>query len=293
MGILHRKKHSWVYALGMGVVLAAPLSSFAEYATPVFNPHEQSVKSFGAAGAYVSFADDSSAFTLNSAGISRNLEERSLGASYRIFKKRRDFGFRAFVIDGKTENPLGWGFLFDWARTREDWHQDYRLGLSFNYKNILMIGSSSVFSRYSPTSVTTRDYWQYANDFGALAFIGNYIAVGVSAKNIIRTKGETSPYRLLAGVSGNFRQARLSLEGERNLTDEIWIARAGAELKPFQTVTVRGGGYFGRYKDASTERGYTLGLSLHPLNKFMMDFAYHDRIKSDERSFMVGLSFRI
>ena len=270
-----------------------PFVLSAQYSTPVFNTHEQSARSFGAAGAYTSFADDSSAFNLNPAGLGRNLEERSLGASYRLYEKRRDFGLRAYVIDSKTENPLSWGFLFDWARTREDWHQDYRLGLSFNYKNYLMIGSSSVMSRYATSTITTRNYWQYANDVGALAFIGDMIAVGATLKNFVRTKAATVPYRLLGGASLNLQSLRLSIDAERNFTNRITIGRSGIELKPFQSFTLRGGGYFGRYQNSSTEKGYTLGASFAPAARFSVDLGFHDRLKSDERSYVAGMNFRI
>lgn len=251
--------------------------------------HRQSPRSLGAGSAYVAVADDESAFFQNSAGISRNLEQRRLSARASAMSRVRDFDFSASVIDAKTENPLSWGFDFNWARTRDEWFQDFALATAFNYRNFIMVGSQSKFTNFN-TAAVTKDYWLFSVDFGALAFLGDFISLGVNAKNLIRTKLEGAPILFIGGLAFNHRVFRVSLDAERNFTADINSLRTGLEVQPVNSVVLRGGFLYSR-RSGKDEKSYTLGLSLNLLKKLSLDAGFLDRLESEFKSTSAGLSF--
>lgn len=258
------------------------------YNSLILNVHEQSVRSLGAAGAYASIADDESSFYLNPAGLARLVKQRKLSIQSRILTRAKDFGLLASVIDGKTEAPLSWGFAFNWARTEEDWHQDFILDTAYNYKNFIMVGLQSKFSNFN-TALFTKDFWLYSVDGGVLAFLGDYISIGVTAKNLVRTRGDHAPYRLLGGITFNARLLRLSAESERDFSNKRNILRTGLEIRPFQAMILRGG-FFWSPKDGQNERGYSVGTTTTILKTMSLEGAFTDRLSSNFRSFFGGIS---
>src|SRR5690606_38769376 len=126
-------------------------------------------QSLGAGGAYTSIADDQSAFFLNPAGISRHAQERKLYFSTNFHDRIKDWQLSGGFIDGITEDPLHFGFLFNTVRTGDYKKDEYILAPSLNLRNIVLIGVTNRIVKFN-SSPGTPDTWEFAADAGVLIF---------------------------------------------------------------------------------------------------------------------------
>lgn len=250
-----------------------------------------SPQSLGAAHAYTSVVDDQSALTLNPAGLSRHSKNRLVFTSGGIQGDDfDDWQFSAGFIDGKTEDPLHFGFAFNSLRTDARKMDEYRLATSFNWENLLLVGLGNTFTNFNRAALTS-EKWAYSIDAGALLFLYDVVSIGASSQNIFRTYDSVDLSRKATlGVSANFRQARVSQDVERNLTLETWEFRSGIEYRARSFSIARAGFFTNEDWD---EKGYTLGLTFKLWQSFDLDLAFLDHFNSDDRMYKAGFSFKL
>lgn len=275
------------WLIGVLVLLSASTAVIADE----FDLHQQSVRSLGCAGAYSAIADGSSSLWLNPAGLSRNAENRLFFAQNHFVNDTKNWALGISLIDGKTEDPLHWGFLFDTVHTQEIEKDLFALGTSAGFFDTIFVGLTSRLVNYNRAQLTP-ERWAYSTDFGALAFLGDYVAIGATLQNTIRTyeSPDFHPVKLNGGASFNFKRFRTALEVQRDFSKEAWLFRGGVEYQALQFTVVRGGYYRNRTGD---ESGLTAGLTLQFGQQFGIEGAYLDRLDSDIRYYSMGVRVRL
>lgn len=276
-------------------ILIPSLLIVAEAHAQSFDIHSETPKSLGRGGATVANADDSSLYFSNPAGLGRFVETRTLEASGLFLRKPRDYTVKASLTDGKTEDPLVWGFSFNGVRTRDREYQDYRVATGIDlYDQSLFIGATTRFTNFN-TATLTPDKSVFAGNLGLLGFIGDYVSLGISADNLLRSQKKTSvaPVLVRAGGSLNLQWARLSGEAERNFSSKVWEFKGGLEWRPTYYLTFRGGGRMQKARSTNIDAGYSLGFSLASANdRVGLDAGFFDELKSDFVAWSVGISLR-
>lgn len=266
--------------------------AFAEITS--FDIHSQSTRSLGVAGAYRSISDDQSAFFVNPAGISRNKENRYFFVSSDFVGSgmsggKADFALKGGVIDGKTEDPLHWGFLFNGVHTDLERKDFYVLSSSINFEGFLMIGTSSKLINFG-NARNTQDQWAYALDLGIMVFLHDMISVGFHLPNLLsnaKTQNNLDR-RYGVGLSLNMRELRVGVDLERNQTEAKMMLQSGIEYRLVPNFFVRGG-YF-RNLD-NKEHGYSLGTSSELSKRLFIDASFLDELNSNFNLF--SFSFRV
>lgn len=269
-------------------------SCYAQIAA--FDIHNQSPESLGMAGTARAIAADQSAFFENPAGLSRHSKHRVFVSDYSLLtglgSSGADWALKAGVIDGITEDPLHWGFLYSGVHTDLQRKDRYVFSSSFNYEDFLMLGVSSKVIRFGNASVTSRD-WVYGIDLGALVFLTDHLAVASFIENIGRFdyNGVNSMPRVYGGgASLNFVNWRLGVDVERNHTDELLTVQTGIEYRVSPALTMRAG-YFRELTEK--EHGYSLGTSSELFRKLSIDFSFLDQLESNLRIFSLGFRAEI
>lgn len=249
----------------------------------------QSIRSLGAGGAYTSIAEDFYAFGKNPAGLSRNAEQRKLGVQNFFANRVKDWSLQAGLIDGITEDPLHWGFYFHTTHTRDLRWDQYALGTSYNYENLVLVGISHRLSKFGRSRLA-RDMWAYGGQAGVLAFLTDWLSIGASGENIARSKslGSVSPVKGSFGMSFNSRPCRIGLDVERNFSEKLNKFRFGIEAKATTFLIVRAGGFVDSKK---RDMAVTTGFSLSPFEQFQLDFAVLDQWSSSFYVVSSGLTF--
>ncbi len=252
-------------------------------------PELQSGASLGSGGAYTSIADDESAFYLNAAGTARRMNGRQIFVHNHFLDGAKKWNLKAGFIDGITEAPLTFGFLFSTLNTAERKKDDYIANTSFNWENYAMIGLSHHILRLRQAR-TTSSKWAYGLDSGVLIFPHDIVAIGVHFRNFYRTFESTIelPRVLVAGLSLNLRKLRISVDGERNFSTQTHELRAGLEYSISSFMILRGG-YFTDRKNQ--QNGYTTGVQIHYAENVSADFAFVDFLHSDTFTYTAGMKF--
>lgn len=269
------------------------LGPFGARAQPIYlDVNDQSPRSLGAAGSYISFSDDQSAFSQNPAGLSRHSENRKIFLSNHFVDGWKNWALQGAVIDGKTEDPLHWGFSFNSVHTDLERKDRYSLGLSFNWKNLFLVGLTNDLFNFGNASLTT-DEWSYGMNFGALAFIGDYIAIGGAVIHAVKMRNDANPLprSYNGGLSLNVLKFRLDAEIHRDQDRKKFIYRSGLEYQPMDSTTFRAGYHQDQSGD---EKIYSFGVTLNPVgNRFSLDLGYLDQLKSSFKALSVGMSLRL
>ncbi len=248
----------------------------------------QSARSLGAAGAYSSIADDSSAFYLNPAGLSRNSEARLFATTGTFLENTRDnFGITAALMDGKTEDPLHWGFLFNMARTESRRFYDYVLASSYSYDGFLMVGIQNRLSSFELPS----DKTAFSISAGALALLGENLTLSIWGANLYRTDTENPDLPLSFGGGGSFNleTIRLAFNFERLPEPNKVYAQMAGELLIGENMMLRGG-YLSDIHAA--DRAWSAGLSLLPTEGSSLDVGYLHYLNADFFVLNSGLTIR-
>ncbi len=276
--------------LFIGACLTANLS--AVRAADQLQRHHQSTRSLGVGGAYVSIADDLSAFSLNPAGLSRNSENRMLAFDNRYVNRFRNWALQGAIIDGKTEDPLHWGFHFNIVETDIVEMDQYTLGLSYSYENYILVGISQRLTNFD-TSGMTRDVWIYTMNAGGLWFVTDFLSLAAAVQNAFRSVADTTlvPVRLTGGLSFNFKYARLSTDLQKDLSNRRLILRGGVEIQPLVSEMSLRAGLFRDFD--SEDSGYTLGMTTEPVKGFGIDFGFSDQLDSSLKIFSAGIQLRL
>ncbi len=253
--------------------------------------HELSPEALGMAGSFVSVADDSSNFYQNPAGLGRIVGKRRVSSDVRFKEKFKEFGVHVSLMDGKTQEPLAWGFAFNTARTDYEKFYDYAVASSFSFMRMFHFGAQTSFTNFNTAEVTD-DRWIISGDLGGLALFGDHVSIGMSGKNIWRSKkkGSLAPVSASGGAGINFFRWRASIEGERDFSNKIWSGRVGGEFRVFEEFVVRAG-YATNYKGEILDKAYTLGVSIRAGNMFSIAGAFMDVLNSSERAVSSGLQF--
>ncbi len=258
-----------------------------------FDVHPETPKSLGRGGATVANADDSSLYFSNPAGLGRFAERRAFDLSGLFLRSPRDFTVKASLTDGKTEDPLAWGFSFNGVRTRAREYQDYRVASGIDlYDHSLFVGATTRFTNFN-TATLTPDEFVFSGNLGLLGFIGDYVSLGVSADNLLRSQKKTAvaPILVRAGGSLNLKWTRLSGEAERNFSSKVWEFKGGLEWKPTYNLTLRTGGRAQKARSTNIDAAYSLGFSMASANEQVgFDAAFFDELKSDFVAWSVGIS---
>ncbi|MDB5038354.1 MAG: hypothetical protein JWQ35_1882 [Bacteriovoracaceae bacterium] len=235
----------------------------------------------------MAIADDQSAFNINPAGISRNSEYRRLYLNSRIYNDFKHWGLNAALIDGITEEPIQWGFLFDTTRTLAIKKEQYVFASSYNWKNYVLIGTTAKFTQFN-RSLNYTPTWLFATDAGLLFFPTDYLSFGATLKNFIRSKTRSSlaPVFYGAGIAINLQKLRADLDIERNESDKESVFRGGVEFFLTPSVLIRGGYYQDRKR---VDSGVTVGASAQN-DRVGFDIGFLDAIHSDYKVFSMGIS---
>ncbi len=268
--------------LWLGLALTQQGSLFA------MDELRQSARSLGAAGAYSPIADDLSAFYLNPAGLSRNSESRifAMGGTA-LENTKKNFGLHAALIDGKTEDPLHWGFLFNMAKTDSRRFYDYILASSYSYQGFLMLGIQNRISSFElPTDKTA-----FSISVGALALLGENLTLSISGSNLYRTHtdGVDLPLSFGGGGSFNLEMIRLAFNFERLHEQNKTYGRIAGEILLGENMMVRGG-YLSDIHAA--DRAWSAGLSLMPTEGSSLDVGYLHYLNADFFVLNTGLTIR-
>ncbi|PIR23604.1 MAG: hypothetical protein COV44_01860 [Deltaproteobacteria bacterium CG11_big_fil_rev_8_21_14_0_20_45_16] len=280
-------------AIKILVFLLTAWSPLAGHAQPLYlDLTEQSPRSLGAAGSYITFADDQSAFTANPAGISRHSEYRKIFLGQHFVDGWKDWALQAAVIDGKTEDPLHWGFSFNTVHTNLERKDRYSLGLSFNWRNLFLIGFTNDLFNFGNKTLTN-DEWSYGMNFGTLIFLGDYVSIGAAIIHGVKMRDDANPLprSYNAGLSLNLLKLRMGAEVDRDQDRKKFIYRGSFEYQPMESTTLRAG----YHQDQSGhEKIYSFGISLQPVgDRFGLDLGYLDQLESNFETFSVGMSLRL
>lgn len=260
-------------------------------ALSVLDPGSLSTRGLGVAGAHTAIADDSSAFSVNPAGLSRNAEYRRVFANSRFYKDFKHWGLNAGIIDGITEDPIHWGFRFDSTRTQELKRNQYVFASSYGFRNIILFGTNTRFHQFNRTSTIT-PRWIFGMDAGVLGFVADYLSIGFAAKNIVRSEpsSELAPFSFSLGAALNLQRYRIDIDVERNHSGQAFYFRGGGEFAVVPTVTLRAGYFQDRQR---REYGYSVGATIKPDNRFALDVGFLDQLKSSYKVFLLGVSFTL
>jgi hypothetical protein len=256
----------------------------------VLDVHQQTSRSLGAAGAYAGFGDDASGLFSHPAGIGRFVSARHASFSSRFLSKAKNYSLMPALIDGRTEDPLTWGFAASIVRTGDEKRENYILGTSYNFNNRVLIGFNSELGHHRQAALT-QSLWIYSGDVSASLFLGDHLLVSGGARNFIRSKSRSSiaPRTVFGAGSVNLKSLRLGGELERDFSNKVWTGKSAVELQPSEWLTVRGG-FFWAHRKAEDERGYSAGLSLQPMPQLGIHAGYLDRLKSNFKAFSAGFS---
>jgi len=263
-----------------------------------FHPERSSPRSLGVGEATVSSADDTSAFVVNPAGLSRHASIRRLSGHGFIQRKPSHYNVSGAFIDGVTEDPLHWGFRFQHQSSALSKFQDYGLGLSSQWGEHILFGTSQHLQHFK-TTARHQKTWAYTWHAGLLLLINDYWAFGASIENPYRftKKRAIDPMIVRSGMSLNLESWRFLTQYDFDASHETQGLKAGLEWRTIASLTLRGGFFhdFNRSfrRDDSLARGYSLGASLEPDRHFSLDLAFLDQLKSSERILSFGLSVRI
>ena len=270
-------------------LVASPLSSMK--AESSVDPGTLSTRAMAVSGAYASIADDASAFMTNPAGISRHAEERKLFFGTRFYDGFKRWGLNAAVIDGITEDPLHWGFKFDTTRTQELQREFYSFATSYSFKNVVLLGINHHFDVFRETPLN-QSKWLFALDAGVLIFASDFISFGAATTRFYRSKKDSSlaPFKYSAGASLNFRKFRAGAAVERNQSERRVVLKSGVEVQPVKFLMVRAGYFSDR---TGNDRGYSLGMGVDPSERFRLDIAFLDHLKSSYKVFSGGFRLLI
>jgi hypothetical protein len=272
------------------LLMASWLGIVLPLQVPLFGMDElrQSARSLGAAGAYAPIADDLSAFYLNPAGLSRNSESRIFAMGATALENTKDnFGLRAALIDGKTEDPLHWGFLFNMAQTESRRFYDYILASSYSYQGFLMIGIQNRISSFElPTDKTV-----FSVSVGALALLGENLTLSVSGSNLYRTQTDQADLPLSFGGGGslNLETIRFAFNFERLHEPNKTYGSFAAEILLSENMMARGG-YLSDIHAA--DRAWSAGLSLMPTEGSSLDVGYLHYLNADFFVLNTGVTIR-
>jgi hypothetical protein len=275
-----------IFVFFLGTSLATPCFALSALDIP-----SQSNRSLGAAGAYTAIVDGASAFNLNPAGLSRNAQYRRLYIDSRFYKDFRHWGLKTALIDGVTEDPVHWGFLFDTTHTRELKKEQYVVSASSGFKDIIFFGTSTRFTHFRESPAATSQ-WMFSIDTGLLAFVSDHISLGASLKNLLRPENSANliPFSYAGGLGLNFKYFRLDLDAERNHSGHQLTFRAGGEWMVSPYVVLRAGYFQDRTR---TEYGYSIGGSYQMDPRFGLDIGFLDQLHSSYKIFSAGLSFTL
>lgn len=253
------------------------------------SPEVQSPASLGAGGAYASIVDDESAFFQNPAGTGRNINRRQIFAENHFLNAANRWNLKAGFIDGVTEAPFTFGFLFSTLHTIERKKEDYIANTSINWDNFIMIGLSHHLLRMRE-ALRTRSKWAFGLDAGILAFPFEFLAIGVSFRNFYRTfeSVEELPRVLMSGISLNFKDIRIGFDAERNFSSQSHEFRCGIEYSLLDFTIIRAGYFTDRH---GSQKGYTTGVQLHYMENVSADFAFVDFLQSNDSTYSMGLKF--
>lgn len=273
------------------VLLALPSTSIVGQGFEPIKSHRFTAGSLGVANAVTSIASHTSAFYFNPAGISRHSEYRLVSASPRFIESADNFGVQAAVIDGKTEDPLHWGFSYNFARSESvaRFH-DFVLGTSYNFNNRVLIGVGQRLTNFDRRALTP-EKWTYGINAGALVFVTDHIAFGASFDNFVRSNESaiTNPVIFRSGVSANFERFRIGLDAERDQSNTKTTGRMGGEWQATQLMQSRAG-FFS--DTAQKDIGYTLGLGFKPSEIFQLNLAFMDQLKSSVMIYVTDVVFK-
>lgn len=253
--------------------------------------HRMTASSLGLGGATTAVADGADAFYKNPAGLSRKSEYRYMHLGNRFIDNFRNWGVMGGFIDGKTQEPLAWGFLFNYARSkREARFQDYSLATSYGFSHVLMIGLGHRLSNYDRAQFTP-NRWVYSLNPGVLLFVSDQIAFGASIDGAFRSYSDkyASPFVYRGGASLNFKEWRASLDVERNESLKRSYLRTGAEGHLMNSLILRGG-FFSDAKQKDI--GYTLGLGYEPSTFLQLSTGFMDQLKSSTQAYLADLSVK-
>ncbi len=255
--------------------------------------HDLGPTGIGAAAATTSIADGSSAFNLNPAGLSRHSERRFFDVHSKFFQKRpkENWSVGGSVIDGKTEDPLHWGFRFNSVHTERIKRDTYDLALSFNFKNIVLAGISNQLSDFD-RALETPERWTYSMNAGLLLFATDFLSVGAAMSNLLRsTRAATiEPVKGRLGLSFNWIWFRVAADWERDFSHKTNEGRTSLELNPIDMMKFRAG-YYRNF----TTKAHGLGLctSVAVFDRLSLDFSLLDAFNSSLRVFTGGLRVEI
>lgn len=259
---------------------------------------DHSTRSLGAGGAYTSIADDASAFALNPAGIARHPGPRRVFLrNHQLLTKRADgsknakqWNLAAGHTGGATEEPLHFGFQFQTMNSDARDLERYTLGLAYSFRNFVLLGTTNNFTNFN-SAATTRDRWTYDLNVGLLIFPVDFLAVGVAAKNVVRSRKDSQhlPFTYSGGAPLNLLNIRISAELERNHSADQLFFRAGGEYRLLGILHFRGGFYVEKEQDIL---GYTLGSSVEPIDGFEIVTSFEDQLKSSSLTLSFGAGVR-
>lgn len=261
-----------------------------------FDPYLESPKSLGAAGAYRSIADDPSTFYTNPAGLARHQENRFVFLSGDVVPTglgggKKDYVVQAGLLDGKTEKPLAWGFSFAGVHTDTNRKDFYTFDSAFNFENFFLIGLSNSIINFG-TRTRTEDQWAYSLGVGIMAFLHEFVSVGVQAQNLLNSAKDANHLdrRFSLGVSLNLLNLRWAVDMERNQDEGEQVLQTGIEYRFLPGLFLRSG-YFRNL--TTKEHGYTMGTSSELANRFFVDLGYLNQLKSSFSLLSFGFRVRL
>lgn len=273
----------WGGSIGFSIFLLIVSSSQTVMAQNFVQ--EQSTHSLGMAGAVRSFTEDDGAFFLNPGGLARQNSKRWATAFGGSFEKFSHWGVGGALIDGRTEEPLSWGFLgqsLHWGDTRKD---QYSLGLAVSLFSSLYLGLVHDL-HYFGASI---DDWAYSLDVGAMYLWGDHLALGISSKNLAQASDQEDLINreLGAGISFHMKRFRISTDASYDLDQKDKRFMAGGEFLLLSQIKMRGG-Y--TYEAKSHSHAYSVGASNTILEKLILHTAWMDFIDSKHFRAQASLS---
>jgi len=166
------------------------------------------------------------------------------------------------------------------------------LGTSYNLNHYLLFGLQTKLTNFNHARLT-QDFFLLSMNAGVLAFLGDYIGVGLKMENFLRSKsrGSVAPYILGTGASFNHRLFRLAGDFERDFSNKAIRLKAGLDWAVVEWLNLKGG-YEQLKGSGETQNSVAGGFSWKWARNTDFDLAFLDRLDSSFYVWSVGLALK-
>lgn len=251
------------------------------------------IRAMGMGEAFTAGATGAGALFHNPAGMSA-LMMYSMEAAFMHDMSTGLNRIQASVTDGKSNERLGGGFAYTYSTSSDSANlagftgHDIYGGLSFPVvPNWLIMGATAHYLDYS---VFDDNYAQGVTlDVGALAFLGDFISLGATTRNLLEIEGANRPIETRFGLNYHAYGFQLDFDAILHFDDGATFSyAAGAEFMIGNVVPVRAGYLNDRFhNDRSVSAGAGYRSSM-----FGGDILFRQSI-DEGKDRMMGLAFNV